>query len=252
MATKIDYLGNVTTTLRGNNRIDYERYKQDRKNRSYSWTSSVRKRVQRRVAYMAHTYKNCYFVTLTFPEEPNDHSVVKKYVDNLVKRGYIRKYLWVFERGSKGGRWHYHLFFSGCDSRSYYRGENRRLDIEVFQQAWSSALESSGLKSSKNSFRLGKKPHLENATATAKYISKYMTKGQESDVKLYASSSGLKEFETVPVVQPRQVTQLGSVLSTFKNENVIIESYRVNSLLLAFIKQCREEYEFLKQFYENF
>ena len=141
-----------------------------------------------------------YFVTLTMASEIDDNKVIKLFIDNLKKRGYIESYIWVKERGEKNSRLHYHLLFN---TNLNLFGSNKKIsksdymaNIEIFQTAWNSAQIRMGGCGSDNSFRLGRSPYIKSVERVGYYITKYITKELgEFKSRMYACSNDLKDVE---------------------------------------------------------
>jgi hypothetical protein len=143
--------------------------------KKYKWTASTKRVVRSKCAALGYDSKKSkrtvWFITLTSSVMIESNEVVSKFTENMKKRGYLYQFIWVRERQKRGAN-HWHMIFS-CN--------HQRLDYQVFQNAWNSALRSSGADSSKNSVRFGQRPRVYNLDAVTAYISKYLTKGKQSE-----------------------------------------------------------------------
>jgi hypothetical protein len=211
------------------------------KKRVYKWNASNKRLVRSRASYLAFQGKINYFVTLTMVTEIDDNKVVKLFIDNLKKRGYINSYIWVKERGSKGNRLHYHLLFN-TDCNLF--GSNKKIskvdymaNIEIFQTAWNSAQIRLGGSGSHNSFRLGRSPYIKSVERVGFYITKYITKELgEFDSRMYACSNDLKDVEILANNDKENTI-------SYKPYRIVENDYTTNeyySLNLGLIKEVEE------------
>jgi len=240
---KFYYSGLLVTNLTNpvhKNRIENLKGSQTKK-RVYQWNASNKRKVRSRASYLAFIGKPTYFITLTFPLEIDNNKVMKLFLDNLKKRKYVEDFIWVKERGSKGGRLHYHLLFNsdlalfGSDKKS--RKVSFVADKDVFQDAWNSALVRMGGCGAPNSVRLGGSPRVRKIERVGAYISKYVTKELgEFESRMFGCSYGLKDCEVL--INNDKKNTLG-----FAPYRVDVNDYVKNeyfSLSLPLIKRVQE------------
>lgn len=211
------------------------------KKRSYKWTSQNKRIVRSRASFLAYMGRYNYFITLTYPVVIDDNRIMKLFLDNLKKRGYVESFIWVKERGSKGGRLHYHLLFNS--SRSLW-GASKRIakcdfvaDTKVFQDAWNTALVGVGSCGSDCSVRLGRTPVIKKNNRVGYYITKYITKDLgEFESRNYGCSYDLKENETL--VNNDKVNKLSFVPYRIIENDYVVNEYF--SLSLELINEVKE------------
>jgi hypothetical protein len=159
--------------------------------KKYRFTSGVKRVVRSKcVALSMHAKTNkltTFFVTLTTPDFVESNDVISKFLENCKKQKYVANYIWVRERQIRGAN-HWHVLFSSC---------HRSIPVLKFQAMWNRALKTSGFRGSKNSFRLGKRPRVDDVTSVAFYISKYLTKGSKDGESIRLTHSSRLVYKGV-------------------------------------------------------
>jgi hypothetical protein len=197
--------------------------------KKYRWSSGTKRVVRSKCAALGYEAKklghSVWFITLTSSSFIETNKVVSNFTDNMKKRGYLSKFVWVRERQERGAN-HWHIVFSST---------LRRLDYMVFQSAWNSALRNGGYDSSKNSVRFGKQPRVYNLNAVTAYISKYLTKGKKpvncTDVAILGS-----EHEWIRLTHSSRIQYKGVVPLHICNTQVLINQVYLKTDYFVYYK----------------
>jgi len=209
--------------------VEISKHASDQK--SYGWKSRQVRMVQSAACalYMDKPAGyTVFFVTLTEPESIESNQPITLWINNLRKQKQIHQFVWVRERQQRGAN-HYHVIFSSSYSW---------LNIGLFQKAWNSALITSGGKGAPNSLRLGDRPIVESIGAVSNYISKYMSKGGNSETyKLYAYTRGLRK-----TCQTDLLTDMNtSPYLSYCTEYALINRYTVTEKWWSSVKSYQNE-----------
>lgn len=212
--------------------------------REYCFTNSSRRSVKSKCAYLATRGFPSYFITLTFVQELEGNKVITRFIDNLKKRGLLKSYVWVKERGEKGGRLHYHLLFNSenhlfSNGGNYCKASFIR-DKDIFQAAWNSAQRNLGGGVSNNSMRLGRNPNVQHPNKIASYLSKYITKNFEKfECRNYACSNDLKDSVHIIESTVHNLEKF-RVNKVYENDFVKFRYYSLSSYLLNEVHQLEK------------
>lgn len=195
--------------------------------KTYKWTSSTKRVVRSKCASLGYTAKklghSVWFITLTTSSFIESNEVVSKFTQNMKKQDVFVSFVWVRERQDRGAN-HWHVVFSS---------KLQRLNYQVIQSAWNSALRSSGGDSSKNSVRFGKQPRVYNLTAVTAYISKYLTKGKKQNEGIIKYGS---DKELIRLTHSSRIQYKGVVPLHICNTQVLINQVYLKTDYFVYYK----------------
>lgn len=137
-------------------------------------------------AWQLKKTKNMLFLTYTFPFEPTEEEAAKIWdltLKNLKQNYGINYYVWVKER-QKNDRLHYHIIV-----------DRNRIDIKSAQSSFNHHINNirPDVAVSNNSLRLGNNPVIRSVSGVAKYLCKYISKGNiEFERRAYGFTTGMQ------------------------------------------------------------
>ena len=166
------------------------RKKTGQKKKTYKIDTKTYRKLSSAAHYMIKEAPNkTLFITLTLPKfkkEPNEIDINKsfsKFMENLHNNYGVRYYVAVKERGTRGGRTHFHVLLN-----------IRYTAFTILNNAWLAAI-SDYCHASKNALTTDRKNViLRNPARAMRYVCKYFSKsrGQQSDTRLV--------FMSVPLI----------------------------------------------------
>jgi hypothetical protein len=198
-------------------------WKQDRPGRSGDEMREIRKIIRSYsiskikiqsaciAAWVVKSSKNMLFLTFTFPFNATEKQAAKIWdlMLNSFRNTYkVNTYVWIKERQTNG-RLHYHCIV-----------DRNWINIYHLQKSYNAALESvnPGCVKYNNSVRLGRNPIINNAQRVSKYLSKYISKSENSYVtRAYGFTDNLKLYRNL------DSSELEKMLSDKKKYVIVVD-----------------------------